>query len=164
MHIWFNINQLDTPYQQKEEQKSHDHLNKCKKPSDIFQFPFMIKIQQIWYRRTMSEVSESCSIMSNSVIPWTRKSMEFSSPEYWSVQLFPSPRYLPNPGIKPRSPTLQADSLPAEPPGKPKNTKVGSLSLPQWIFLTQRSNPGLLRCRQTLYLLTHRGSPFFIAL
>ena len=35
---------------------------------------------------------------------------------------------LPNPGIKPRSPTLQADSLPAEPPGKPNNTGVGSLS------------------------------------
>ena len=35
----------------------------------------------------------------------------------------------PNPGIKPRSPSLQADSLPAEPPGKPKNTGVGSLSL-----------------------------------
>ena len=35
---------------------------------------------------------------------------------------FPSPGDLPNPGIKPRSPALQADSLPAEPPGKPKNT------------------------------------------
>ena len=35
----------------------------------------------------------------------------------------------PNPGIEPRFPTLQADSLPAEPQGKPKNTGVGSLSL-----------------------------------
>ena len=34
-----------------------------------------------------------------------------------------------NPGIEPRSPTLQGDSAPAEPPGKPKNTGVGSLSL-----------------------------------
>ena len=33
--------------------------------------------------------------------------------------------FLPNPGIKPRSPTLKADSLPAEPQGKPKNTGVG---------------------------------------
>ena len=41
--------------------------------------------------------------------------MEFSGPEDWSGQLFPSPGDLPNPGIKPRSPTLQADSLPAEP-------------------------------------------------
>ena len=45
--------------------------------------------------------------------------MGFSRPEYWKGQPFPSPGDLPNPGIKPRSPTLQADSLPAEPPGKP---------------------------------------------
>ena len=43
---------------------------------------------------------------------------------------FPSPGDLPNPGIKPRSPTLQADSLPAELQGKPNNTGVGGLSLP----------------------------------
>ena len=42
---------------------------------------------------------------------------------------FPSPGELPNIGIKPRSPALQADSLPAKPPGKPENTEVGSLSL-----------------------------------
>ena len=42
--------------------------------------------------------------------------MEFSSPGHWSAQLFPSPGGLPSPGIEPRSPTLQADSLPAEPP------------------------------------------------
>ena len=58
---------------------------------------------------------------------------------------------LPNPGIKPRSPTLQADSLPAEPQGKPKNTGVGSLSLLQGIFLTQELNRGLLHCWQILY-------------
>ena len=45
--------------------------------------------------------------------------MEFSRPEYWSGQPFPSPGDLPNPGIEPRSPALQADSLPAEPRGKP---------------------------------------------
>ena len=48
--------------------------------------------------------------------------MEFSRPEYWSGSPFPSPGYLPNPGIKLRSPALQADSLPAEPPGKPKSS------------------------------------------
>ena len=42
--------------------------------------------------------------------------------------------------MKPRPPTLQADSLPAEPPGKPKNTGVGSLSLLQQVFPTQESN------------------------
>ena len=40
--------------------------------------------------------------------------MEFSRPEYRSGEPFPSPGDLPNPGIEPRSPTLQADSLPAE--------------------------------------------------
>ena len=52
------------------------------------------------------------------------------------LENFPSPRDLPNPGIEPRSPTLQVDSLPAEPQGKPKNTGVGSLSRLQRIFLT----------------------------
>ena len=49
------------------------------------------------------------------------QSMEFSRPEYWSGYPFPSPGDLPKPGIEPRSPTLQADSLPAEPPGKSCN-------------------------------------------
>ena len=44
--------------------------------------------------------------------------MEFSRPEYWSGLPFPSPGDLPNPGIKPKSPALQVDSLPAEPQGK----------------------------------------------
>jgi len=45
--------------------------------------------------------------------------MEFSRPEYWSGQAFPSLGDLPNPGIEPRSPALQADSLSAETQGKP---------------------------------------------
>ena len=44
-------------------------------------------------------------------------SMEFSCQEYWSGLSFPSPGDLPNPEIEPRSPALQADSLPSEPPG-----------------------------------------------
>ena len=57
---------------------------------------------------------------------------------------------MPSPGESSRPqgsnppPVLQADSLPAEPPGKPKNTGVGSLSLLQQIFPTQESNQGLL--------------------
>ena len=46
-------------------------------------------------------------------------SMGFSRQEYWSGLPFPSPGDLPNPGIKPRSPALQADALSSEPPGKP---------------------------------------------
>ena len=61
---------------------------------------------------------------------------------------FISPEDLPNPGIKPRSPPLQVDSLPAESPGKPKIAGVGSLSLLQGIFSTQELSWGLLHCRQ----------------
>ena len=55
--------------------------------------------------------------------PWTvahqaPQSMGFSRQEYWSGAPFPSPGDLPDPGIKPRSSALQADFLPAEPPGK----------------------------------------------
>ena len=55
--------------------------------------------------------------------PWTVAyqaplSMEFSRQEYWSGLPFPSPGDLPDPGIEPGSPTLQADALPSEPPGK----------------------------------------------
>ena len=80
----------------------------------------------------------------------------FSRQEYWSGVPFPSPGDLPNPGIEP---ALQVDSLPAKPPGKPKNTGVGSLSLLQRIFLTQNSNRGLLHCRRILHQLSHQGSP-----
>ena len=63
---------------------------------------------------------------------------------------------------QPTSPALQADSLPAEPPEKSKNTGVGSLSLLQWIFLTQESNWGLLHCRWILYQLNYQGSPWLL--
>ena len=55
---------------------------------------------------------------------------------------------------------MQADSLRSEPPGKPKNTGVGSLSPLQRIFLTQELNQGLLRCRPTLHQLSYQGIPF----
>ena len=56
--------------------------------------------------------------------PWTVAhqaplSMGFSRQEYWSELPFPSPGDLPDPGIEPRSPTLQADALTSAPPGKP---------------------------------------------
>ena len=56
--------------------------------------------------------------------PWTEAhqappSMGFSRQGYWSGLPFPSPGDLPNPGIEPRSPALQADALTSAPPGKP---------------------------------------------
>ena len=50
-------------------------------------------------------------------------SMGFSRQEYWSGLPFPSPGDLPDPGIEPGSPALEADALTSEPPGKPKQTK-----------------------------------------
>ena len=69
--------------------------------------------------------------------PWTvayqaLQSMEFSRQEYWSGLPFPSPRDLPNPGIKPGSPALQADALPSEPPGKPQRS--GEKNALIWYF------------------------------
>ena len=58
-------------------------------------------------------------------------SMGFSRQEYWSELLCPPLGDLCDPGIEPRSSALQVDSLPSEPPEKPKNTGVGSLSLPR---------------------------------
>ena len=64
-------------------------------------------------------VCESESHIRLFATPWTIQSMEFSRSKYWSGKPFPSPGDLPNPGIKFRTPTLQADSLSAEPQGKP---------------------------------------------
>ena len=66
----------------------------------------------------------SRSVVSDSVTPWTvaRRaplSMGFSGQEHWSGLPRPLPRDLPDPGVEPRSPALQADSLLSEPPGKP---------------------------------------------
>ena len=104
--------------------------------------------------------SESHSVVSDSLqLHGLLHTMEFSRPDYWSGQPFPSSRDLPNPGIEPRSPALQADSLPAEPPGKPKNTGVGSLFLLQRTFLTQESNQSLRHCRRIFLPTELLGNP-----
>ena len=69
----------------------------------------------------------SRSVVSDSAIPFTVArqaplSMAFSRQEYWSRLPCPSPGDLPDPGIEPRSPALQADSLQSEPPGKPEKS------------------------------------------
>ena len=64
-------------------------------------------------------VDQSClSVTSRTVACQALLSMGFSRQEYWSGLSVPSPGELPEPGIKPGSPTLQADILPSEPPGK----------------------------------------------
>ena len=85
--------------------------------------------------------------MSDSVTPWTvayqaPSSMEFSRLEYWSGLPFSSPRDLPNPGIEPMTPALQADSLPLSHQGSPYATcilcvfcKAGILKQFSWMVL-----------------------------
>ena len=63
-------------------------------------------------------VCQLCLTVIPTVAPQAPQSMEFSRQEYWSGLPFSSPGDLPNPGIEPKSPALQADSLPSEPPGK----------------------------------------------
>ena len=85
---------------------------------------------------------------------------EIETPNSWSHKKIKKKKQdLPNPGVEPRSPKLQVDSLPAEPQGKIKNTGVGSLSLLQRIVrISPGSNWGLLHCRQILYQLSYLGS------
>ena len=59
---------------------------------------------------------------------------------------FPFPRGSSRPRDRTQSPSLQTDSLPAEPPGQPRNTGVGSLSLLQYIFLTQPRSGTRVSC------------------
>ena len=76
----------------------------------------------------------SCSVLSNSVTPWTVAhkaplSVGFSRQEYWRGLPFPMPGDLPNPGIVPRSSTLQAGALPSEPPGNQLYVYIYALPL-----------------------------------
>ena len=69
------------------------------------------------------------------VTPWTvahqaPPSMGFSTQEYWSELPFPSPGDLPDPGIEPRFPTLQADALTSEPPGNNKSNYLNTYKMP----------------------------------
>ena len=84
-----------------------------------------------------SVVSDSVTLQT--VAHQVPPSMGFSRQEYWSGLPFATPGDLSNPGIEPRSATLQVGSLLSKPPGKPKNTGVDSLSLLQGVFLTSES-------------------------
>ena len=79
-----------------------------------------------------------------------------------SAYPFPSPGDLTNPGVKPRFPALWADSLPGEPQGTPKNTRVDKLYPLSRIIPTQELNHSLLHCRWILYQLSYPGSPFLV--
>ena len=76
--------------------------------------------------------------------------MEFSQQEYWSGLPFPSPRDLPDPGMKPGSPALQADSLPIELPGT--HNILGTLSTHHNINSEKLKNMTLVTLRKILCL------------
>ena len=91
--------------------------------------------------------AQSCVVFA---IPWAVArqaplSMGFFRQEYWSGLPFPSPGDLPRPGIEPGSPALQADSLPAAPPGKP-NIRSTICRIDSWGMLLYRPG-GSARCR-----------------
>ena len=78
-----------------------------------------------WFILPLKVKVKSLSPVGVFATPWTvayqaPPFMGFSRQEYWSGVPFPSPGDLPNPGIKPESPALQADALPSEPPGSLK--------------------------------------------
>ena len=75
----------------------------------------------------MCLVTQSCLILCNPMDcnpPGSSAHGDSPRQEYWSGILFPLPGDLPNPGIEPRSPASQADSLPSELPGKPPNEDI----------------------------------------
>ena len=97
-------------------------------PRDRAQVPriaggfFIIRVTREVFSLLMENLLSEWKLLSRVWLfatPWTIQSMEFSRPEYWSGEPFPSPGNLSNPGIKPRSPALKANSLPAEPQEKP---------------------------------------------
>ena len=91
----------------------------------------------------------SHSVVSNSLWPRVAHqaplSMVVSRQEYWSGLPFPSPGDLPNPGIKPGSPALQADSLPSEPPDMSLPSRA-SLHSPHPTHLGHHRAPGWAPC------------------
>ena len=78
-----------------------------------------------WNNESVSRSVVSDSSWSHGLVP----SVEFSRQEYWDGLPFTPPGDLPYPGIKPRSPILQADSLPSEPPGKLQASYLTALHL-----------------------------------
>ena len=70
--------------------------------------------------------------------------MGFSRQEYWSGLPFPSPGDLPDPGIEPRSPALQADALTSEPPGKPKSSTEIHIKQEYILFYILKQNNNII--------------------
>ena len=90
-----------------------------------------------------------CIQLSATLCPVARQaplSLGFSRQQYWSGLPFPSPRDLPDPGFKPRSPALQVDSLPTAPPVKSGSIHTCLLLSPeQLVWLPRKASVSLCR-------------------
>ena len=98
------------------------------------------------------KVTQSCLTLCDPMDYTVRGTLQARILEWVAISFFRG-------SSQPRFPTLQVDSLPAEPQGKPKNTGVSILYLLQQIFPTQELNRGLLYCRQILYQLSYPEIP-----
>ena len=100
-----------------------------------------LSLTYLCYAAAAAKSLQSCPTLCDPIdsSPSGSPSLGFSRQEHWSGLPCPPPEDLPNPGIKLWSPALQVDSLLSEPPGKPKNTGVGSLSFLQGNL----PNPGI---------------------
>ena len=105
------------------------------------------------------KVAQSCPTLCNPMDYTVRGILQARKPGVSSLSLLQGIFPIQEGTMELESPALQADSLPWEPQGKPKNTGVGSFSLLQGIFPIQGSNPRLPHCRWILYQLSHQGSP-----
>ena len=118
-------------------QHSLKECNKIQKLKHKFIIQDPIKIYQLCKRKKQSEVTQSCLTLCDPMdhsLPGSSVHGNFQA-IHWSGLPFPSPGDLPDPGIEPRSPALQADALPSETQGKPQLCKgVGQLSEKESIY------------------------------
>ena len=100
---------------------------------------------KIWRRNHSSHKLTGCCCLVAQLCPILCSPMDYSlsmgfpRQEYWSGLPFTSQRDLPDPGIEPRSPALQADALPSEPTGKPFKPKVDSFDFKSYLISTSTS-------------------------
>ena len=107
---------------QLEEERERDRVSLCVCAIGCYKLMVIsVVLPSFFVHESESEAAQSCPTLCNRmdyIACQAPPSMGFSRPEYWSGLPFPSPGDLPDPGIKPRSSTLQADALPSEPLGK----------------------------------------------
>ena len=101
------------------------------------------------------KVAQSCPTLCDSIHCTVHGIVQARILEWEAIS---SSRGSSQPGDQTQVSCIAGSSLPAEPPGKPRNTEVGSLSRLQQIFLTQESNQGLPHCRWILYQLSYGKS------